>query len=149
MSCSIRRIVTPASRIRRMSRISSRVSVGFMPAAGSSRSRSRGSAAGAEADPPVRRLVETRDQVEAGRLPGAVGPDQADDLALLDPERKIVHGPEAAEVLRQAFGLEERHPPGPPPRPRLLHRDLLHLLEAGPLHSVEVDHAAGHIALVV
>src|SRR5437016_12371123 len=33
--------------------------------------------------------------------------------------------------------------------PALLHRDLLHLLEAGPLHSVEVDHAAGHIALVV
>src|SRR5437870_11417343 len=44
-------------------------------------------------------------------------PDQADDLALLDPERKIVHGPEAAEVLRQAFGLEERHPPGPPRAP--------------------------------
>src|SRR5207244_11305322 len=64
-----------------------------------------------EPDPPVRRLVETRDQVEAGRLPGAVGPDEADDLALLAPERKIVHGPEAAEVLRQALGLEERHPP--------------------------------------
>ena len=39
MSCSIRRIVTPWSRIRTMSRMSSRVSVGFMPAAGSSRSK--------------------------------------------------------------------------------------------------------------
>src|SRR5256886_17206419 len=58
-----------------------------------------------EPDPPVRRLVETRDEGEAGRLPRAVGRDQADDLALLDPERKIVHAPEAAEVLRQALGL--------------------------------------------
>src|SRR5881396_386305 len=33
--------------------------------------------------------------------------------------------------------------------PPIFHRDLLHLLEAGPLHSVEVDHAAGHVALVV
>src|SRR5437667_11154151 len=66
-----------------------------------------------EPDPAVRRLVEARDQVEAGRLPRAVGPDEADDLALLDLERQIVHGPEPTEVLRQAFGLEKRHPPGP------------------------------------
>src|SRR5256885_10076693 len=47
------------------------------------------------------------------RLPRAVGADEADDLALIDPERQILHGPETAEVLRQAFGLEERHPPAP------------------------------------
>src|SRR5207237_9842331 len=69
--------------------------------------------AAVEADPAGRRRVGARDQVEEGRLPRAVGADEADDLALIDPERQILHGPEAAEVLRQAFGLEERHPPGP------------------------------------
>src|SRR2546430_11737839 len=38
---------------------------------------------------------------------------------------------------------------GRPARPRSLDGDRLHLLEAGPLHLVEVDHAAGHVALVV
>src|SRR5204863_2146801 len=66
-----------------------------------------------EPDPAGRRRAEARDQVEEGRLPRAVGADEADDVALIDPERQILHGPEAAEVLRQAFGLEERHPPGP------------------------------------
>jgi hypothetical protein len=61
-----------------------------------------------EPDPAVRRPVNAGDQVEDGRLPGAIGPDEPDDLALLDAEGKIVDGPESAEVLRQAFGLEKR-----------------------------------------
>jgi len=65
-----------------------------------------------EPDSTLRRPVEAGDQIEDGRLPRAVGPDESDDLALFDPECEIVHGPEAAEVLRQALGLEKRHPPG-------------------------------------
>src|SRR5438034_909205 len=111
MSCSITRIVTPRSRIRLMSRISSRVSVGFVPAVGGEADELP--PAVVEADPAGRRRVEARDQVEESRLPRAVGADEADDLALIDPERQILHGPETTEVLRQAFGLEERHPPAP------------------------------------
>jgi hypothetical protein len=64
-----------------------------------------------ERDPAGRRRVDAGDQVEDGRLSGAVGPDEADDLALLHLKVEIVHGPEAAEVLYQAFGCEKRHPP--------------------------------------
>src|SRR5688572_29856691 len=39
--------------------------------------------------------------------------------------------------------------PSRPARPRSLDGDGLHLLEAGPLHLVEIDHAACHVALVV
>ena len=69
-------------------------------------------AAVVERDPAGRRRVDAGDQVEDGRLSGAVGPDEADDLALLHLEAEIVHGPEAAEVFRQALGFEKRHPPG-------------------------------------
>src|SRR5947207_14848850 len=36
-----------------------------------------------------------------------------------------------------------------PACPRSLHGDRLHLLEARPLHLVEVDHAASHVSLVL
>ena len=61
-----------------------------------------------ESDPAVRRPVNAGDQVEDGRLPRTIRPDEPDDLALLDAEGEIVDGPEAAEVLRQAFGFEKR-----------------------------------------
>src|SRR5205823_2058793 len=63
-------------------------------------------AAVVERDPAGRRRVDAGDQVEDGRLSGAVGPDEADDLALLHLEAEIVYGPEAAEVFRQAVGFE-------------------------------------------
>jgi hypothetical protein len=61
-----------------------------------------------ESDPAVRRPVNAGDQVEDGRLAGTIGPDEPDDLALLDAEGEIMDGPESAEVLRQAFGFEKR-----------------------------------------
>src|SRR5207247_4122002 len=56
---------------------------------------------------------------------------------------------------RKAKSWTARRPPKSFVRPsvsrsaRLLDRDRLHLLEAVPLHLVEVDHTAGHVALVV
>ncbi len=49
MSCSMRMIVMPSSRIRRMRPMRAAVSCGFMPAAGSSRKSSVGSVASARA----------------------------------------------------------------------------------------------------
>ena len=43
-------------------------------------------------------LVEPRDDVERGRLAGAVRPDQADDAALLDIERQVVERDDAREA---------------------------------------------------
>ena len=65
-----------------------------------------------EPNPAGGRRIDAADEVEDRRLAGAVGPDETDDLALVDSQGEIVHGPEAAEVLRQAFSLEKRHPPG-------------------------------------
>ena len=55
MSCSTRRTVTPRSRIPRTMSIARLVSSGFMPAKGSSRSRTRGFAAIAIAIPRARK----------------------------------------------------------------------------------------------
>ena len=52
--------------------------------------------------------VEARDDVEGGRLAGAVGADQAGDLALLHRERDVVEGDDAAEAARDVAELEER-----------------------------------------
>ena len=65
--------------------------------------RDAGEAAGAGA-------VDAGDEIEDGGLAGAVGADQADDLALLDVEGEIVDGAETAEVLGQTRRLEKRHP---------------------------------------
>src|SRR5439155_21579931 len=53
--------------------------------------------------------VETSDHVEGGRLPGAVRADQADDLTLLDVERDVVEGDDAAEPTDDVPHLEQRH----------------------------------------
>ena len=54
-------------------------------------------------------LVEAGDAVEEGRLAGAVGPDDADDGALVQGEVQGVDGQQAAEALGGAADLEERH----------------------------------------
>jgi hypothetical protein len=41
-----------------------------------------------------------------GGLPGAVGPEEAEDLALLDPERDAVHRRRPAVALRQVLDLD-------------------------------------------
>src|SRR5207245_9033130 len=53
-------------------------------------------------------------QVETGRLAGAVGADQADDLALVDGEVDAVDGGQATEEPGEITGLEERHEVRPP-----------------------------------
>jgi hypothetical protein len=59
-----------------------------------------------EADVARVRLVEPRDEVEDGRLSGAVGADQARDLAALDLERETVERLDAAEVFGELVDLE-------------------------------------------
>ncbi len=56
------------------------------------------------------RLVETRDDVERRRLAGAVRPDEARDVALLDVERDAVEGDDSAEAQGDVPYLEEGHP---------------------------------------
>ena len=73
-----------------------------------------GERAPAEPDPTSARGQEARDQAEAGRLPGAVGPDQAGDRPLLDREADLVDGGEAAEPHSESLHLKQGHgPPGP------------------------------------
>src|SRR4029077_18644786 len=54
-------------------------------------------------------LVEARDQVEERRLAGAVGPDQADDLALAHVERDVVDRDDPAEPSRHVLDREQGH----------------------------------------
>ena len=61
-----------------------------------------------EADIALIRRVEARDHVERGRLPGAVGADQADDLAGLRDERDAVERDDPTETLRDILDLEQR-----------------------------------------
>src|SRR5262249_10651635 len=56
------------------------------------------------------RRVDAVDEIEQGRFPGAVGADQADDLALVHREAHVLDGAQAAEALLQARDLEQsRH----------------------------------------
>jgi hypothetical protein len=45
--------------------------------------------------------VEAADAVEDGSLARPVRPNQADDLAVLDRQREVLHGDQAAEAHRQ------------------------------------------------
>src|SRR5260370_4405847 len=53
------------------------------------------------------RLVEAGEQVEKGRLPGAIWPDDADDLAGIDREIDLVRGGHSAEALHQSIHVEQ------------------------------------------
>ena len=55
------------------------------------------------------RREEAGDQIEEGRLAGAVRADDGAQLAGLDRHRDIVDGDQAAEMLRDVFDLEQTH----------------------------------------
>ena len=61
-----------------------------------------------EVDPAAGRLVDPRHDVEERRLAGAVGPDQAADLAPLDGEGELVEGHDAAEADAHVTHVENR-----------------------------------------
>ena len=63
------------------------------------------------------RVVDPADDVEHRRLAGAVGPDQAADLALVDREGEPVERDDAAEAHRDVLHLHEWHQLLPRPRP--------------------------------
>jgi len=48
------------------------------------------------------------DQVEDGRLAGAVRSNEAEDLALADCKAQLIDGPQPAEPLAQVLDLEQR-----------------------------------------
>jgi hypothetical protein len=58
-------------------------------------------------DAPPARPHELRQQVEAGGLAGAVGPDQRMNGAARHPQADVVHGDEAGEFLGQVLGFED------------------------------------------
>jgi hypothetical protein len=64
-----------------------------------------------EADAAAGWFVEAADDVEEGRLAGAVGTYHAADLPFLDGHRDTVEGVEAAEPLADVVDLEESHQP--------------------------------------
>jgi hypothetical protein len=53
------------------------------------------------------RRQQSREQVEEGRLPGAVGTDDRPHAAGRDLDRHVVDGGETGEAARQAFRLED------------------------------------------
>ena len=56
-----------------------------------------------EPDIAARRRDRASNQIEQRALAGAVRTDQADDLARLDGERHVAHGPERVELTADAF----------------------------------------------
>src|SRR5512143_1352961 len=97
-----------------------------------------------------RRREEMREQVEAGRLAGAVRPDQRVDRAALDAQRHVLDRDEALELLGERTGLEygvvghaaRRAPPraSPPslPRVRALCESPARMAMATPSPSVSI-----------
>ncbi len=63
----------------------------------------------AEDEPARARIVDPRDEVEDGRLAGAVRTDDREDLALRDVEAHAVDGANAAEVDHEPVRGEEPH----------------------------------------
>src|SRR6266850_2448467 len=60
-----------------------------------------------ESDAPACRREEVRQQIEAGRLAGAVGPDQRVNGAAADAELHVLHRHEPAKLLGQRLRLED------------------------------------------
>ena len=72
--------------------------------------REIGDVAPADPDLAGRDLLEPRDRAQQRRLPAARGTDQRDELAVLDPQRDVVHGGDSAgEDLRHAIELDLCH----------------------------------------
>src|SRR5215207_4938024 len=60
-----------------------------------------------EVDAAGGRLVDAGEDVEEGRLAGAVRPDQADDLSARDNEVDVVDGDQSSELLPDVDRLED------------------------------------------
>src|SRR5207249_687132 len=60
----------------------------------------------------ARRLEQGGEQMDGGGLPGAVGPEEAEELGLVYGEAEVVEGAERAEVRGEAARLDGRA--GPP-----------------------------------
>ena len=52
---------------------------------------------------------QPEDHVQGGGLAGAVGAEQADDLARTDPEADAVHGGDRPEALADVVDVEDRY----------------------------------------
>ena len=71
--------------------------------------RQRGDVLAVENDAAVGRFQDAGQKVDHGGLAGAVRSDQRVARALLDRQRKIMGGNDAAEALFEAYGFEDRH----------------------------------------
>ena len=69
--------------------------------------RQRGDVLAVQEDAPGVGRLEAGQHAQQRRLAAAARPEQREELALLDPERDGVHGPQGAEALRDALELEE------------------------------------------
>src|SRR5690349_886364 len=54
------------------------------------------------------RRVDTGDEIDQRRLAGAIGPDEAADLAGGDADRDVFRRRQSAEAFGEALGLEQR-----------------------------------------
>ena len=54
----------------------------------------------------IGRPLQTDDDLQERALPGPIGTDDGDDLAVVDPERNAVDGRQAAEALGDSVNLE-------------------------------------------
>jgi hypothetical protein len=68
----------------------------------------RSDVAAIEHDAPARRCEELREEVEAGRLAGAIRPDQSVNAAALDAQIHRSHRDETGEFLGQILRLKDR-----------------------------------------
>ena len=80
------------------------------PRTAATRRRTRGDVLPPQLDPAGRRWDEPRDEVEQRRLPGAVRPDDGDQLAGPGLERHILDDARTADVQPEAAGREHGRP---------------------------------------
>ena len=59
-------------------------------------------------------FVHAGDQVEDCRLAGAVGPDDADQLARVHRQAEVIHRAQPAEVMGHVINLQQRRHGRPP-----------------------------------
>ena len=62
-----------------------------------------------EDDGTLGRRINAGDHVEDGRLAGAVGSNEADDLTMLELDVEVGNGTQATEELREMLNIEESH----------------------------------------
>src|SRR5205823_3468518 len=119
ITCSIITMVTPVFATARISSTICARSLGFRPPTGSSRSRSSGPMAGAQAlDLAILELdgaagggVDAGDAVEEGCLAGAVGPDDCENLAGLNGKTQVVDRAQPSIGLADLLALQDGHGP--------------------------------------